>query len=264
MHRLTPEEIEAASRAIITARESSMGIEINTPVIYPNGQCVTVTVTMEGGEYVVHDAGLGAMYLTAEGVRMSRQLGERLAAMAARYECEFIDGRMMRRCSSDDVAIAAMLVANASRTVGDQAVEVRRQSEGEFRYAVSERLHDLVGSRWRENQLFQGASGRSYRISSLIMDETETAPIAFVFPLPSRSAVPAQFTEMYDLRAAFPRIANDSVYNDAGDFRVREDGWLLEKVSVLIPFSEMQSRLPTMLATRAVSTLSPLTGSRPS
>ena len=222
-----------------------MGVEITTPVIYPNGECVTVTVTMEGGEYVVHDAGLGAMYLTAEGVRMSRQLSERLAALAARYECEFIEGRMTRRCSTDDVAIAAMLVANASRT-GDQAIEVRRQSEGEFRYAVSERVRELVGKRWRENQLFQGASGRSYRIGNIILDASETAPVAFVFALPSRSAVPAQFTEMYDLHAAHPAIANDSVYNDAGDFRLREDGWLLEKVSILIPFSEMQSRIPRM------------------
>jgi hypothetical protein len=53
---------------------------------------------------------------------------------------------------------------------------------------------------------------------------------------------------MYDLREAYPRITNDSVYNDSGDFRLREDGWLLEKVSVLIPFSEMQSRIPRMHA----------------
>jgi hypothetical protein len=249
MHRLTSKEIEAASRALVSARETVMGVEITTPVIYPNGECVTVNVTMEGGEYIVHDAGLGAMYLTAEGVRMSRHLSERLAALAAHYECEFIEGRMMRRCSTDEVAIAAMLVANASRTVGDQAIEVRRQSESEFRYAVSERVRDLVGSRWRENQLFHGASGRAYRIGNVILDPAEAAPIAFVFALSSRSTVPNQFTEMYDLRAAHPLITNDSVYNDAGDFRVREDGWLLEKVSVLIPFSEMQARMPTMLTT---------------
>jgi hypothetical protein len=248
MHRLTPEEIESASRALIVVRESPMGIEITTPVIYPNGECVTVTVTMEGAECVVHDAGLGAMYLTAEGTRIGRQLSARLAALAARYECEFIDGRMMRRCSTDEVAIAAMLVANASRTVGDQAVEVRRQSENEFRYAVSEEIRSLVGSRWRENETFKGASGRSYRIGNVILDPAETEPVAFAFALSSRNAVPAQFTEMYDLRAALPRIANDSIYDDAGDFRIREDGWLLEKVSVLIPFSELRSRIPRLHA----------------
>jgi hypothetical protein len=249
MHRLTPEEIETASRALVTARETAMGIEITTPVIYPNGECVTVTVTIAGGgEYVVHDAGLGAMYLTAEGIRMSRQLSDRLAVLAARYECEFLEGRMTRHCTTDEVAVAAMLVANASRTVGDQAIEVRRQSESEFRVAVSERIRDLAGSRWRENQRFQGASGRLYRISNLILNRTETEPVAFIFTLPSRSVVPTQFAEMYDLRAAYPRIINDSVYNDAGDFRVREDGWLLEKVSVLVPFSEVPTHIPPMLA----------------
>jgi hypothetical protein len=53
---------------------------------------------------------------------------------------------------------------------------------------------------------------------------------------------------MYDLREAYPRITNNSVYNGSGDFRLREDDWLLEKVSVLIPFNQMQSRIPRMHA----------------
>src|SRR2546423_13997552 len=96
--------------------------------------------------------------------------------------------------------------------------------------------------------MFHGARGRAYRINNVVLDPAETAPVAFVFALPSRSAVPTQFAEMYDLREANPAIINDSIYNDTSDFRLREDGWLLEKVSVLIPFSEMQSRLPTMYA----------------
>jgi hypothetical protein len=243
MHRLSPQEIEAASRALVTARETPLGVEITMPVIYPNGECVTVTVTMEGTGCVVHDAGLGAMYLTSEGIRISRQLSARLAALAARYECEFIDGRMMRRCSTDDVAVAAVLVANASRTVGDQALEVRRQHESEFRYAVADQIREIAGKRWRENEAFKGASGRTYRIGNIILNLHETEPIAFAFAVPSRRAVPDRFYESSDLREAFPNIANDSIYNDASDFRIKEDGWLLEKVSVLIPFSEVRPRV---------------------
>jgi hypothetical protein len=46
----------------------------------------------------------------------------------------------------------------------------------------------------------------------------------------------------------YPSISNDIVYNENSDFRVREDGWLLEKVSILIPFGEMQARIPSMHA----------------
>lgn len=123
MHRLTPSEIEAAARALVTARETALGVEVTTPVIYPNGDCVNVTVSVEGSDYLVHDSGLGAMYLTTEGAKMTRQLSRRLSAIATRYQCEFIDGRMMRRCNADDAAVAAILVANASRSVGDHAVE---------------------------------------------------------------------------------------------------------------------------------------------
>src|SRR5215469_7018137 len=129
MRVVTPEEIEATARAIVSARHTNLGIEVTTPVVYPNGNLVTVAVMVEGGEYVVHDAGFGAMYLNSAGIRITRQLTRRFAELAARYGCEFIGGRMTRRCSPEQVAMATVMVANASRTIGDQALEIRRQVE---------------------------------------------------------------------------------------------------------------------------------------
>lgn len=137
MRIVTPEEIEASARAIVSARTTSLGIEVTTPVVYPSGDLVTVAVIIDGGEYVVHDAGFGAMYLNSAGVRLSTQLARRFTQLAARYGCAFIGGRMTRRCAPDHVAMAAIMVANASRTIGDQALEVRRQSETNFRTAAS-------------------------------------------------------------------------------------------------------------------------------
>ena len=82
---ITPEEIEVTARAIVSAKTTSLGIEVTTPVVYPNGDLVTVAVTIEGGEYVVHDAGFGAMYLNSAGVRLTRQLARRFTELAARY-----------------------------------------------------------------------------------------------------------------------------------------------------------------------------------
>ncbi len=157
---------------MVTARRTSLGIEVTTPVVYPNGQLVTVAVTIERGGYVVHDAGLGAMYLSSEGIRLTRQLTSRFYELATRYGCHFIDGRMTRRCLPEQVAIAAVMVANASRSVGDQALEIKRQVESDFRIAVIERLRELGGSRVRENELVKGESGRAYRVPSLVLDSS--------------------------------------------------------------------------------------------
>jgi hypothetical protein len=251
LRRLTPEEIEAASRALVTARASTLGVEITTPVIYPNGQCVTVAVTIEGAEYVVHDAGLGSMYLTAEGVRISRELRDRLTALAARYGCDFIEGRMSRRCSADDVSVAAMLVANASRSIGDQAAEIRRQSESQFRYAVTERIRESVGKRLRENESFKGASDHTYRVSNVVLDEHEKQPIAFVVPLASRTSVPTLFRELFDLKAAFPSVVNDTVYDEMSDFRPKEDGWVLSQVGEVTAFGSLPIMLSSLMKSRA-------------
>lgn len=123
---LNPEEIECATRALVTARQTNIGVEITTPVMYPDGQCITVVATARDHGYLVHDAGFGAMNLASAGLRLTRGLSKKFADLAAAYGCEFVDGRMERYCSADQVAVAAVLVANASRTVGDEALAIHR------------------------------------------------------------------------------------------------------------------------------------------
>src|SRR5215813_10580707 len=121
---VAPSDIEAATQALIRARNTNLGIEVTMPVVYPNGQLVTVVITVEGGDYLVHDAGQGTMCLTASGARLSVQLEKRLMELAQHYGCEFISGRMSRYARADQLALAIVMVANASRTVGDQSIYV--------------------------------------------------------------------------------------------------------------------------------------------
>jgi hypothetical protein len=248
MRIVTPEEIEATARAIVSARTTNLGIEVTTPVVYPNGDLVTVAVTIEGGEYVVHDAGFGAMYLNSAGVRLTRQLTHRFVELAARYGCEFIAGRMTRRCSPEQVAMAAVMVANASRTVGDQALEIRRQTENDFRIAVVERLRDIAGNRVRENQAVKGESGRSYRIPSLILDSSQSFPLAFVVPLPNRAAVSDRFAEFFDIRRAHDRVRRESVYDESSDIRAEDLRLMrMENMSEMIPFQQTRVRFAQLI-----------------
>ncbi len=188
MRLITPDELEAAARALITARTTNLGVEVTMPVIYPNGEAVTVVVTVDGGDYMVHDAGFGAMYLTASGMKLTKQLVQRLAHLASHYGCDFIENRMTRRCTSDQLALAIAMVANASRTIGDQGLEARQRSERDFRRAVTDRLVDTMGNRVREHQQFKGQSGRSYRVGNIVLDTALQLPLAFVESFANRNS----------------------------------------------------------------------------
>ena len=244
---MTRDEIEHAVRATVEAYTTALGVEVTTPVLYANGDYVVVIVAAEIGGFLVHDAGLGAMQLVAEGVRSGRDQTTRIKGIAERYGCHAEGGRIVRVAQAEDVGAAVALVANASKTIGDLAVEVRRQNESQFRYVVTESIRQIVGSRLREDESFKGASGITYRVPNVILDRTMQRAFAFAVPLASRSAVPSQFRELFDLKAAFPGIYNESIYNDASDFRPQEDGWVLEQVGGVMPISDLRERLTRVL-----------------
>jgi hypothetical protein len=188
------------------------------------------------------------MNLTSAGVTINKQLARRLTQIAIHYGCEFAGKRMQRRCSSNQIAIAAAMVANASRSVGDQVLEIRRQTESDFRIAVADKLRSLAGSRIRENQSIKGKSGRSYRMPHLVLDRSEARAIAFVVALPNRNLVLSHFGEFWDIKGAFPDVANDSIYDENSDFK-DEDRRLLEQVSNVFAFSQSNRRISELLAT---------------
>jgi len=247
--QISPDVIEAGVRSLISAHAGALGVEVTTPVVYPDGDCISVFVATELDGYMIHDAGLGSMRLSREGVSLGREVRERLSLMAKRYDCRFQADRMSRRCTSaDEVSTSIMLVANASRSVGDIAAETRRQTENSFRYVLAERVREIVGSRLKENESFKGQSKTIYRVANTILDEAGREPVAFIVPLASRSAVASQFRELYDLRAAFPNVDRESVYDEGSDFRPEEDGWMLNQVGGVIPFGQIQNELPRLLS----------------
>jgi len=208
-----------------------------------------VAVTVADGEYVVHDAGFGTMYLNSAGVRLTRQLTQRFSELALRYGCGFIGGRMTRRCLPEQLAMAVVLVANASRAVGDQALEIRRQTESDFRIAVAERVRDVAGKRVRENEIVKGESGRSYRISSVILDSSQSFPVAFVIPLPNRASVPNHFAEFFDIRKAREQILRESIYDENSDIRPEDRRFMeMDQVSEMVPFQQTRVKLAQLIA----------------
>jgi hypothetical protein len=238
-HILSPQEIEAASRALISARKTNLGIELQMPVVYPTGSAVTVVVTIQGGEYVVHDAGAGVMALTGAGITVSKTLQERLVSLAKHYGCEFIGGRMSRRCSPSQIALAAVMVANASRTVGDQALDAKRKPIAIFKREMADVVADVFGKRRvREEEAIKGASGTTYRVNAVVLDATETTPVAFVEAVTDDQSVNRHFREFYDLKRS-PQYADVSRVGIYDSRRIWRPGDLaiLDEVGQVIPYS---------------------------
>ena len=245
---ISPAEIEAASRALITARKTNLGIEVQLPVVYPTGQSVTVVVTVQDGDYVVHDAGFGAMALTSSGVALTRHLHERIQSLAKHYGCDFIEGRMSRRCNVDQIALAIVLVANASRTVGDQALEAKRRPIASFKRELTEVVSELYGNRVRQEEAIQGTGSIIYRIDAVILDKTETKRIAFVEALGDEQSVNRRFREFYDLKRLYRDVPHRiAVYDNRRSWR---DGDLsiLKDVGEPLPYSEARSHLTSLAA----------------
>ena len=229
---INPSDVEAAVRALVAAEQTNLGIEVTVPVAYGDGALATVVVEGTGDSPVVHDAGFGAMRLTAAGVPLSKHVVHRLNELVRRYRCSLEGGRVVANATVESLPYTVALVANASRSVADYAYEMRRQAESDFRLVVFEQLREIAGSRLRQHEEFQGRSGRIYRLPT-ILDVAERHPQNFVSALAHRNAVPQGFAMMHDLGAAFPEVERDAVYDESSDIR-DEDKALLSSISIKV------------------------------
>lgn len=246
MAGFSPQEIEAAVRSLVSAERINLGIEVSTPVAYPGGDLVNVLVEDINGEIVVHDSGLAAMRLAEVGVTINRHTAARLAEYANRFNCEFHGSRVVAKSGAPSIEYAVAMVANASRSVADYALEIRRHAETDFRAVVADALREIVGKRLRENEEFRGKSGRHYRVSAVIMDEFVDGPACFIAPIANRAAVSHGFAMLYDLKQQYSETANDAVYDETGDLR-DEDRLLLKSVGDVLTLEEAQNHYRNLM-----------------
>jgi len=246
---LNAKAIEQSVRQLITAEQSSLGVEVLSLVAYPGGDLVNVVVEQAASGVLVHDASFAAMRLSQQGVSLSKHVRQRLADYASRFNCEFKSDRVFVKADIESVAYAVAMVSNASRSVADYALEIRKHAESDFRAILVEAIRDVIGSRLRENEEFRGGSGRSYRVSAVILDEMESSPRAFVAPVANHSAVEHAFAMLSDLHQKFASVANESVYNEASDIR-EEDRKFLETIGGVTPLMLAQSHFRQMVQTQ--------------
>ncbi|PZQ97015.1 MAG: hypothetical protein DI533_15820 [Cereibacter sphaeroides] len=249
MLEVNPATIKNALLSLIDIRRTNLGCEVQLPLYYPDGGSVTVTVTVQRDEYIVHDAGNGTMVLNASGVQMTRKLSQKIKGLAEHYGCEFSSGRVERRCSPEDIGVCAAIVANASRAVGDQLFVRQAIGPIDFRKEVLGKVRDLVGDkRFRENEEVHGESGYSYNVSAVILDGVASQPIGFVEPIKDHETATKKFREFWDISRSerFGSINRISLFDDSRSWD-RADLIILQEVSNLVRISDAASRMQEIL-----------------
>jgi hypothetical protein len=246
----TAEGLEAACRELVSVQRSSLGLEVQLPVIYPNGDLVTVVVTEENGQTIVHDGGFAAMTLATAGVTITKKMRDRIIALSKHYGCEFSNERMVRFAKADELPLAVAVVANASRTIADQLFQTHAQPIFNFRQEVIDRVKTVVGEkRVRENEAVTGKSGTQYQISAVVLDKALRAPMAYVEAVKELDHVNKRFREFYDISQLLFEPSPDRIvlYDDKANLR-QGDLIILQDVCNVVRFSDAESRFKPLAA----------------
>jgi hypothetical protein len=240
----TPEGLEAACRELVRVERSSLGLEVQLPVIYPNGDLVTVVVTQENNQTMVHDGGFAAMALATAGITISKKMRVRIASLSKHYGCEFINDRMVKTAKADDLALVVAVVANASRTIADLLLQTHAQPLFTFRQEVIDQVKEFVGTkRVRENEAVTGKSGTEYHIGAVVLNQSLSSPVAYVEAVKDLEGVNKRFREFYDISQLLfaPEPERIIMYDDKANLR-QGDLLILQDVSNVVRFSDAKTR----------------------
>lgn len=242
---ITAPELEKAIRALVSVRASNLGFDVQLPLVYPNGETVVVTVAAEGDEFVVHDSGNGSAILAVYGVSLTPKLNHKLSEIADHYGCEFLSGRMVRRSSLEGLPIAVAIVANSSRSIGDQMLNTPSAPIVDFKTEALEILRESVGrERVRENEAILGESGSRYTASAVILSKDQSRPVSIVEPIKDHDAATKKFREFWDIsqNSDLAHLGRISLYDDRHAWAA-SDLNLLQNVSNIVRLTDSGSRM---------------------
>lgn len=242
---ITAADLEMAIRSLVSVRASNLGFEVDLPLAYPNGETVVVTVSTENDAFIVHDSGNGTAVLAAHGINVTPKLNHKLSGIADHYGCEFLSGRMVRRSTADALAVAVAIVANASRSIGDQILNASSAPVVDFRTEALEVLRASVGSeRVRENEAVLGESGSRYTASAIILSADQSRAVGIVEPIKDHDAATKKFREFWDIaqNTDLAHLGRIALYDDRRAWAA-SDLNLLQNVSNIVRLTDGGTRM---------------------
>ncbi|MDF1680420.1 hypothetical protein [Ponticaulis sp.] len=237
-------QIERETRSLIGSFSSNLGYEIRLPLIYSNGEMVSVVVDERDDCCLVHDAGFAAMTLSASGQTMTQRIEDRVKAYASTMECHFERGRVWRKVSKDQATAAVLSVGSVCRYIADQASPDTKK-RAEFEVRVNSVLQKMLGEdRISWHQKVTGKSGGTYDVTAAIIELNTKQPKALIEAIGSARAVPHRFRHLYEIKSSqrYRNVDLISVYDDQEVFE-SSDIVLLQDVSNAVPYSSFERRV---------------------
>jgi len=242
------EDVEIAARSLIRGRQTNLGLELDMPIAYPDGSLATVFVAEANRSFYVHDNGMASQFLVLSNVRFDKKLRETLSQQVDQFGCELVDGRVSASGSSEELPLLIALVANASRTIADEARNVHYSRAQSFRRKVQDIVLEMVGDRVRQKEEVYSTSGKRYRISNVLLDQEKRKPIAFIEAVPSPDVATRKVVEFLDLKDKYPEVACEAIYNDRRGILDQSDISILQKVANPVPWTHAKNRIKFLAA----------------
>lgn len=238
---LSEHALKSAVCEMTEVTRTAQGFEVVLPQAYASGNAVAVVVAELADGFLVHDNSYAAMLLERSGTSKVVALAGDVAESVRRYGCEIREMRVLRQCSSiNEVALSVVLVGCASRLIADQALKVDKLPMFDFKAKLLGVVTEVVGEkRIRLNEQVTGHLGSKYKVSTVVLDEKQRSPVAFVEPVSEQSAVARRFKEYYDIKlnSAYADVERVTVLDDTRDIPAG-DALLMQEVSTLLRFSD--------------------------
>jgi hypothetical protein len=233
--------VKSALCEMIEASRTPQGFEVTLPQAYASGNAVAVVIAETRDGYVIHDNSYAAMLLERSGTSRAASLSADVAAAVEHYGCQIREMRVTRTCTLlDEVPLSAVLVGCASRLVADQALKVEKLPMFDFKAKLLGTVREIVGERRiRTNEQVTGHLGSNYKVSTVVLDEKQNAPVAFLEPISEQAAVARKFKEFYDisLNSAYADVERVTVIDETRDIPAG-DALLMQEVSTLLRFRD--------------------------
>ena len=217
-------------------------IVLSTGVLFVSGDSVQVLISPGTNDYIVSDQSSAAMYLESHGVTIGSKLQHNFENLTQRFGCSFMSNRVQRRCYIDQLPVAILMVANASRLVGDYVLDIRREPDKDFKRAVSDNLYEVVGERMKRRESVKGSSGRTWHVDNVVFDKQLESPVAFIETIANRNVVPWRVATFLDLRKNHENTVNLAIVKEESDLK-HEDCKLLNEVGgVVVPLRKIKQK----------------------
>lgn len=191
--------LDRIGRDLVRVRSTARGGVISTPVLFPSGAHVTVSISLDGDRCMVTDDGAG--YAEAEMMGAADVYRRVARSVAEDAGVRFNDFEVFESEASVETAAGMIaIIADASRrSVEITAERLARRLEAQLKISVVDRLREVFGSDSVTAEAhISGSSTHGWTVDALVQAGRTIVAVDMVSPSPN--SVSAAYIKLDDIR----------------------------------------------------------------